>query len=179
MATKPKTVRFPELILDVDYEKPSGEEGYGHVRASIKTESGDKLWSHEEDRGGKFNGVKITSQTDYNHLCEDGPTTATMYGYAVEWETGRHTDLTELLRGVDALSEIEKKLSKISKDYGYPASFGAWIQRVCAAIGLNRVRIPNREFAMTPDIAAYSIDNTIHEWRESARAIRQPALQSA
>lgn len=171
-----KTARYPNLVLAIGYDAPSGSEGYAHVRGWITAESGRGLYG--SDPGGKFRSVVFNAQTDRDHLIRQEGLAGTMYGYEVEWK-GEGRGLGDMKAGVVALTEIGRKMDKAEADLGPAASFGAWVQRVAFAIGIDKVQLPNPNhnrldesptLIRTPNQAAYSIDARIRDWRDTARA---------
>ncbi len=68
-----------------------------------------------------------------------------------------------------ALAVLERKMDEANELYGRPASFGAWVQRVATAIGLDRVKLPTKEYNVSPSDAARLIDQQVREWQVYAR----------
>lgn len=162
-------VRFPGLVLTIGFDRPSGSDGFAHVRGWITRDDGRLLYSSDEEMGGKFKGVMFSAQADNDSFAQENRPNP-LYGYKVEWK-GDDKGLSELKRGVVALTEIERKMDKAYEQFGPPASFGAWVQRLAGAIGLDQVRIPDRGYR-SPQEAAYAIDAQVQEWRRLARERR-------
>lgn len=184
-ASKPKPARFPNAVIRVYFEELKGFGGgnrYAHVTCDVaklakncswsKTE---KLWNSDEEDGGDFNHLAITSQTDSERLSgKNGDAERyPMYGVELEWKPD-HNTLDDCKRGVKALTIIHKRLADIEAIAGPAASFGAFVQRVATAIGVGSADMPSkhgdhgRDFFQVSDIAG-RIDGKIEEWRRSAR----------
>ena len=158
-----KKAKYSNLAMVVSFEGPRGTEGYTHIKGWISTVDSSYLDLYSD--GGKFKGVEFTSQADYRSLREkDQP----LYSFGVQFN-GDNKQLRELSRGVKVLTEIERKLNLIEDKYGPPASFGAWVQRLCEVIGLDKVRLANKECFIDPVIAASIIDGQVAFWKEATK----------
>lgn len=169
-----KTAKFPLLVLRLSFEGPKNREGYCHIKGWIDRTDERMLYPSEKSVGGAFCGVRITSQTDFDRLSEGlvGGGFYPMYAVGLEWDRNSGHGLTELKYGVVALSEIDRKMDKATAEFGPPASFGAWVQRVCGAIGLDKVKMPHHNYDQSPSDAAWRIDSLIRDWVKTARVAR-------
>lgn len=158
-----RNVKYPHLVLKIGYDQPSGRDWYCHVRGWLDRADNNSFYSSDE--GGLFKGVRFKSQSDNDSLRRRPDP---MYGYRPEFE-GENAGLSELQRGVKALTKIEKALEKIHEQSGPPASFGAWVQRFATAIGIDKVQLPGRSHPISPADAASSIDRQIEEWVDRAK----------
>lgn len=165
-----RKVKFPHLILNVWFENPSGREGFCFVNGWLELDGNRSLYSSDVAEGGKYRGVFFRVQGDYDSLAATnrGP----LYSHPRLEFKGDHQGLSELKKGVTALADLDRKMDAAYARFGAPASFGAWVQRVCFAIGLGSVSVVGKESILEPTSAAFAIDSRIEEWRASARNLR-------
>jgi len=135
------------------------EADYFHVRASIVSigltpseihridhpYSGDeaykpdgsfnKIRNIDEANGWHFNDLTVNSQgehRDYYGSTEN----RRLYGWEVRYQDAGSVDLSRAKSMADTLSKLERKQTKLSDQYGYPATFGAYLARVADALGI-------------------------------------------
>lgn len=159
-------VKYPHLVLKIGYDQPSGRDWYCHIRGWLDRE--DNRLFYSSDEGGVFQGIFFNAQSDNESLVRRSEP---MYGYRPEFK-GQDKGLSELERGVKALRMIDKTLDKIYEQSGPPASFGAWVQRLATALGIDKVQLPDRSYPISPSDAARAIDRQIEEWVDRAKGAR-------
>ncbi len=167
---RPKTVKYPNLVLRMVFDNHIHNTDCSKIRGWLSQTDDTSLSHSMESQGGKYVGVQIHSQTDDEQLANEirgdiGP----MYAVDLIWESDGRNNLRECQRGVAALTDLNRKLDALQEKSGKPASFGAWVQRVCGAIGLDKVNIPGEGKFLSPERAAYLIDVQIKKWAELAK----------
>jgi hypothetical protein len=131
---------------------------------------------NDDGGDGRFAHLNFSAQADYSSLGTERAGREPVYGYRIEWE-GSNKGLCELKRGVKALAILTAKCDHQTALYGHPATFGAWVQRVCAAIGLDKVKFYDRDYPVSSSDAAWKIDRKIEDWKEKAKARMNPQPQ--
>jgi hypothetical protein len=166
MAKPIKTARFPRLMLRILIEKPGSVSWeFAHIKGWIDSTDHSLLYPVRKAEGEHFCGVCFNAQTDRDFLArQDDP----MYSYCPEWKYEK-ANLRSLKYGVAALTEIERKLATYTERFGEPASFGAWVQRLAEAIGLDKIKVSDGS-PETPAEAAHRIDGIISGWQQTERA---------
>lgn len=96
-----------------------------------------------------------------------------LYGWEVEYRDVYTVDRREAARMHKTLTAVERKLDALNDRYGRPATFGAYLLRVAAALGATRIVLPKRERESydrcEPRVlelgeAAYRVDQLVEEW---------------
>ncbi len=173
--SRKKTV--DDLILRIRYDNQlTTELEVAYIHGTIGTINGKHLMYEPSKGVGKYRGVKIFSWADKERLANP-EISSPMRCLPLEWEANHHT-LEECKVAVSTLTMLEKKMEGFAEDFGGPATtFGHWVERVCRAIGLDKVQIARHEGLMSPGKASGIIDAKIEAWQKWARSL--PVTDSA
>ncbi len=165
------TVENPDLVLWIRYDEASNNDPYYcNIVGGLRHEKENINLEYESIDGiGKYKGVTLTSQSSRRYLA-DPDNRFPMYALELEWYAS-HMNASACKLGAATLGMLDKKLDKITEEYGPPASFGVWVWRVCKVIGLDKVQMPerDRDNFVTPGIACEILDHKVWSWQELAR----------
>lgn len=142
-----------KAYLDITTEPNDGP--YRYMRARIIGDDGyPDFWDFRR-------GFSFSARTNAEHLS--GEKAIKMYGHALTISSYEYV-LRELKDGVKCIESVQKKMGKMDEKYGPPASFGAWVQRVATALGVDAVKV-NGEYVRVMQ-TAWRIDLIIEEWKK-------------
>jgi hypothetical protein len=153
---------------------------YQHINVAFKRYSYDSDsqkytldWRSYDIDDCPFQGVRLTNQTDREHLARDenANTLDAFYCIRPEWNFYR-SDLAEVEAAAKALRKIKKSTDKAAEVGGEPKSFGQLVLRLAKAIGVSQLWI-ERSWATNPlmqlDSGANLIDRVITAMMAAAR----------
>lgn len=160
------TVRFPLLVLAVNFEGRSRTEGFCHVNGWVYRNDNTYMSALDRREGGYLRGLKFRAQSDNDYLA--GNRLNPMYGFQPLWdESSSAPNLQSLRRGVIALGEINRKLEKMEVDCGEAATFGGWVKRLATAAGIGKMSVKGDIVSIDEGIMI--IDRQIADWQDAAR----------
>ena len=120
---------------------------------------------YDSPAGFLYQNLQISSQGSNderktNDPNPDGETTRRLYAWEVRYDWNSAVELGDAQRMAKTLVSINRKVQKIQSKFGYPATFGAYVGQIAAALGVTRVlRENDRNIRGNGD--AYVVDTII------------------
>jgi hypothetical protein len=120
-----------------------------------------------------FNGMWL------NHLTavsqgSNTDTTRHLYGFGLEYRNLFSVDSREAKNMAKTLASIEQRMARLATRYGAPATFGAYLARVAAAVGATRFVFPRAgavdafrpgdHTVVAVDDGIYRVDGLVRAW---------------
>jgi len=188
-----KTSDKPDLRLHVAFEEdPYGSSfgtSYAHVRAMPAVLARDKYGQHEwfahavdsysvdgpqpDARMRNLDGLKVSAQAD-NHSGDDNG----FYGFELTFEPSRKPTLHELERILPVMRRIDKRMTALRDQYGYPRDLAAYLSYLATAVcpGVKRPFIRRVDDghdiegtgyrSMDTEALRWWVDRELKRWRE-------------
>jgi len=125
-----------KLYFDLKPVPPSRAStgGYAHLQLRpFRIENNERRWfaatSGEAETGFELCDLVISCQIDARE------TETASYGWACEYKNVYSIDAARAARMHKTLTKLRRKLDSFQETEGYPASFGAYVNRVMRAFG--------------------------------------------